>query len=71
MSDAPGLVIFSNRSWITEKGRYNALTETFSSFTNEKINEDYINEINKLLNDRFTFSTLILEKDYYSKLLLE
>lgn len=65
LSDADGLVIFSNRSFITEKGKYNALTGVMD--TNEQVSEEYINQMNAIIYNKFKYSRLVLEKDYYRK----
>ena len=45
LSDSDGLVIFSNRSFITSKGKYNALTK---KFVGESVDENYISDISKI-----------------------
>ena len=67
MSDNEGLIIFSNRSWITDKGSYNAITKTYKSSVNPQ-DQAYIDKINKIVKDKYTYSRLILDKNYYSKL---
>ncbi len=67
-SSADDLVIFNNKSWITSKGRYNYLKHTFESFTDEKVSDEYINEINKIVDLKFQMSKLLISKDYYRKL---
>jgi|GEM_PF-4683119 len=32
------------------------------------VSEDYINEIHQIVNDKFTYSSLILDTDYYQYL---
>ncbi len=61
-STAPSLVLFRDKSWITEKGRYNAKTGE-----NSGLSAEYIGEINNIVNNKFTFAQMILENDYYSK----
>ena len=64
LSDSQPLVIFSDRSFITDKGRYNSITEEFIS--NEGIEEEgYIQEINNIIYRKYQMSRLILENDYY------
>ncbi len=70
-SDTEPLVIFANKSWISEHGRYNALTNSFIIDTNESINENYVESINSIVSNRFYISSLILDKNYYSKLNLK
>lgn len=62
LSDSEGLVIFSNRSFITAKGRYNSLRK---SFEGESVDENYVSEISKIIYNKYQISKLILENDYY------
>ena len=71
-SEQEHIVILSDRSWITNKGRYNSVNGKFKKTTDEELNEEeYIAKINKIANDRFTISSSILDNDYYSKLVIE
>lgn len=71
-SEQENIVILSDRSWITNKGRYNSVNGKFLKTTEEEFNqEEYIQKINKIANDRFTISSSILDNDYYSKLVIE
>ena len=54
-------MILGNRSWITDKGKYNS---TLNSFSNN-IDRDYITYINNVVNNRIVFSKNILLKDGY------
>lgn len=63
-SDAPPLVIFLNRSWITDRERYNS---TIAS-SDEARDIDYENTINKIVGDKFIYSRKILETNYYGTL---
>ena len=65
LSDSDGLVIFSDRSWITDEGKYDAIKKKFTSFTSETISEEYINNINNIIYNKYNMSKLILENDYY------
>lgn len=66
------LVILSDRSWITAKGRYNSVNGKFTKTTEEELNEtEYVEKMNKIANDRFTISSTILDTNYYGKLGLE
>lgn len=67
LSDSEPLVIFADRSFITDKGRYNAVTGEFIANNGEQIEEGYINKVNSDIYRRFQMSRLILEKDYYRK----
>ena len=64
-SEADPLVIFSDRSWITEDAMYNARTGNVISKTGDPIDEDYIQRISNEVSNRFTVSTRILDYDYW------
>ncbi len=67
-SDAEGFAIFSNRSWISDKGFY--LTNSgFVPKKDQKIDENYINEQNNHISNSFSVSKMIMEKDLYKKLI--
>ena len=67
-SDEESIVILSDRSWITDKGRYNSVSKKFKKTTDEELPEDYVNKINKIVSKRVSMSTKILENNYYAKL---
>lgn len=62
------IVILSDRSWITDKGKYNSVTKEFTSTTNEEIEKDYIDRINMIVNQRYGMSSLIIDNNYYKKI---
>lgn len=64
-SEADPLVIFSDRSWITEDAMYNARTGNVISKTGDPIDEDYVHRISNEVSNRFTVSTRILDYDYW------
>ena len=67
LSDSSPLVIFSDRSFITDKGKYNAVTGEF--IPNEGTEEDgYVDKINTIIYKKYQMSRLILENDYYRKI---
>lgn len=68
LSPGEGLVIFSNRSWITDKGRYNSISKEFTLHKGQTIEEGYVDKINTIVYQKFSMSSLILTTDYYSKL---
>lgn len=69
LSDSDGLVIFNNKSWITEKGRYDYLKKKFEPFTDEEVDKEYISQINEIVKLKFQMSKLIINKNYYKKVL--
>lgn len=66
LSNSEPLVIFGNRSWITDKARYNAITDKVENLSSEELPEGYVDKINGIVNQKFQYSALILDKDYYN-----
>lgn len=71
LSDAPPLVVLSNRSFITDKVMYNAENGKVTRLTDEELPENYISDLNSIVKNKFTVSKSILEKDYYRHLFLK
>ena len=67
LSDADPLVIFNDRSFITDMGRYDASTDTFTPNEGVQVPEGYAAEILDQVNDKFDYSRMILDYDYYAK----
>ena len=65
LSDSEPLVVFSDRSWITDKAFFNVKTGETASLSGENADE-YIAEIEKTVKDKFKYSAMILETNYYS-----
>lgn len=70
LSTEGGLVIFGNRSFITDMGKYNTSTGSFElaegkSFKDDEEKSKYIAGVRAIVNNKFTMSKQILEEDYY------
>ena len=63
-SNASPLVIFVNRSWITDNARFNSTTAQAGAAGG---GEEYRDVINQIVADKFKYSAKILETDYYRK----
>lgn len=66
LSDTEGIVIFNDRSWITNSGKYDSVKDKFTPFKNN-VSSNYVENINNEVYNKFLMSKLILEKDYYRK----
>lgn len=66
LSDSDPLVIFQDRSWITDKTYFNARTGEIISRNGNTPDEDYIEEISKIVKNKFKVSSMILDNDYYN-----
>jgi len=67
-SDSEPLVIFRNKSFITDKGKYNSLTKEFIPNEDADITEDYLKWVLSIVESKFYYSAKILETDYYNKI---
>ncbi|MDD4187777.1 MAG: LTA synthase family protein [Bacilli bacterium] len=63
-SDNNKIIVFNDRSWITEYGKYNATVNSFTPFK-ENMPDDYINSVNNIVYNKYVISKNILETDYY------
>ena len=70
-SEREPLAFFVNRSWITDKGSYNAVTKEFIPTPGLTLEdqEAYIEKITQIVRNKFKFSTQILDYDYYERVL--
>ncbi|MBQ9974315.1 MAG: sulfatase-like hydrolase/transferase [Oscillospiraceae bacterium] len=66
LSDAPGLVMFYNYSFLTDRGAWSTVEETFTSWDGPRDNDEaYVEQVMDEVRDRFRYSELILDEDYY------
>ncbi len=68
LSKKEGLSILSDRSWISDYGTYDSISNTFTLFKDKKVEKDYVEKMNNIVNEKVSVSSLILDKDYYSRL---
>ena len=64
-SDAAPLVMFRNRSWITDQASYNSGTGEVVSFTGTPVSDTYVVQIKNEVSNRFAVSSRILDYDYW------
>ena len=67
LSTSDGLVILSNRSWVTDKGTYFASGSKFNA--KENVDADYVATINNIVKNRLNIGKLIIKNNYYNYLL--
>ena len=65
LSDTPGLVIFSNYSFLTDLGAYNSTTDVFTMWDGSEPDPDYVAERVAEVQNRVAYSASILDNDYY------
>lgn len=68
-SDSSPLVMFSNRSFITDRAWYNSKTGEVKNISGKELPEEYIKQLNAVVRSKFTVSQGILQNDYFSYLL--
>ena len=67
LSNSARLVVFSNRSFITERGTYNSTERKFKDFNGNEIKDKkYKSEYKTEVNNMFLASSGILDYDYYN-----
>lgn len=67
LSNTPGLAIFGNRSWVSDYGSYYTASKKFVPKETVEVPEDYVKNMNQMVNNKITMSKLIIENNYYSK----
>lgn len=65
LSDEPGLVIFSNYSFLTDLGAYNSTTDVFTMWDGSEPDPDYVADRVAEVQNRVAYSASILDNDYY------
>lgn len=67
-SSEPGLVIFRDRSFLTNEGFYSATDDSFTPTENSLANDDYARDILYNVTSKFTASERIIFHNYYGVL---
>lgn len=70
-SDAAPLALWVNYSWVTDKGKYDANTDTFYPNEGVAVSERYVRLMKQNVANKLSFSGKILDYDYYNLLLGE
>ena len=65
LSDAPSLVCFPDRSFISDKCIYNASTGSATPLADESVSQEYLDSMSTDIYNRFTVSEKVLSTDYY------
>ena len=65
MSSSDGIVIFNDRSFLTDKGFYNASSNKFS---NKKVSNEYVNQKKIEVYNKVNASAIMLDNDYYKRI---
>ena len=69
LSIEPGLAIFGNSSWVSDKGTYFASSGEFVSKDGSEVDSEYVKYMNNVVSNKITMSRYIMKYDYYRKVL--
>ena len=69
LSDSEGLVVFTSKSWMSDRGFYNRYTQEFTpaqgvTMTAEE-QENYVSAMKKLVGYKLNATAMIVENDFY------
>ncbi len=65
LSEADPLVILSDRSFVTDLGRYDSITREFTPVEGQQVPDGYRQAISDEIDRRFYYSAMMLDHDYY------
>ena len=65
LSNAEGLAIFQNHSWVSDYGRYYARSNKFVPKEGVTVDDAYVERMNAIVNNRAVISSLLINNDYY------
>ena len=68
LSDCEPLVIFSDRSFITENEKYNSISEVLYRDNKNVEDKEFVKKMKQKIYHKYKYSRLILENDYYRKI---
>ena len=69
LSTEPGLAIFGNSSWVSDKGTYFASSGEFVSKDGSEVDSEYVKYMNNVVSNKIAMSRYIMKYDYYRKVL--
>ena len=65
LSTEPGLAMFSNRSWVSDKGKYFSSNKKFVPNDGVEVDDNYIKTMNNIVSNKLNISKLITSSNYY------
>lgn len=68
LSSYENVIMFANRNWISQYGRYVKNTNTFTPNEGVTVSENYVDSVNNSVFNSFYFSKKILDSNYYKYL---
>jgi len=67
-SEEPPLVLWPDRSWATERGRYDGLSGTFTPAEGYEPDEAYIEAMSQIVDNKIAYSRAVLDTDFFNDL---
>ncbi len=67
-SDATPLVLWTDHSFVTDKGTYDANTGEFTPNPGETVDDDYVEAMKTIVSNKISFSKKVINYDYYGLL---
>jgi len=64
LSNTPGLAMFGNNSWVSDKGTYFASSGDFVAKT-DGVDDTYVKTMNQVVRNKINMSKYIMDKNYY------
>ncbi len=65
LSDAPAMVVFADRSFITDKISYYKKDKTVTQLTDEVAGEEYLSDMRSIVRNMNNFSSRVINNNYY------
>ena len=64
-SEAEPLVLWTNYSWLTDKGSYDARTGTFTPKNDAEVDDTYVKRIKGIVGNKINYSKSVISLDYF------
>ncbi len=65
-SDAEPIVLWTNYSWVTDKGSYDASSGSFTPRDGVTVDDGYVKRIKSIVGNKINFSKSVISLDYYN-----
>ena len=69
LSTTPGLAMFSGKNWVSDEGMYYTSSKKFIPNEGSTADDEYVKNMNQIVKSKTTMSKMIIENNYYSKVL--
>lgn len=65
-SEAEPIVLWTNYSWLTDKGTYDARTGTFTPKNGAEVDDAYVKRIKGIVGNKINYSKSVISLDYFN-----